>query len=912
MLGAPSLLGAPLFAVLVATLLVGPTPSGATAPLGAAPSAPHAVATPPAPSLPTSTLPSSAAVAPGTLGSVGPASSAPTVASGRGHFGAVSAGPRASLAPLPSKAAASPYSWSSAFIGYGPSDPASLLFGEGTGMVSYNALDEVVFFGGQGLGGLSGVTLIYNWWYNASDPYNSTEGWNYTRSPVSPEARTNMSFGADQSAGEALLFGGLTDLTGQTTTNDSWLYNFATDRWSNVTARGGPPDRESAAFAVDQTDGIALLFGGIAPTYTSGTSGGAVIWSDTWEFHFATSSWTEVATPAGTGPSPRFGASMVWDPTANAFFMVGGCALRCVMDTWRFDPSTSSWSGVNMTGHVPPARLGASFAWDPGADQAVLFGGSSFDQNGSSVVYGDSYLFLPTGEWIAYTVPAGGPATIYQPGPEFDAATTWANFPGCNVMWVMGGNGALQAITSMAYVIQPTNDSPLFQCWYWFSEPGPYNAPPPECSQTSELIVTVANAFTQVGIPGAIVSVSGHCAPVIGHTGPYGSVQLTLATPDNLTINVSANGFHGNSTWYNYTYGNSTTNTTEVQIRSITVLLLPFPAINVQVLGNEGGVFLSPVFNAAVFLDNSSEIGPTDVYGWSNDSSVSEFNQSVVVSASAVNFSTAWRSVLVPYTGEVNVTLVLQADGHLTVIVLDERTHKPVSHATGTVIRLDQGLPGPFQYAVDHAGRFTTQLPLGNYSATAGAPGYLANRTGGAAFLPWVYNATIVVDLLLDYGTNISVRLRNAVTGAPIGGGLVTFGSVIELPTNPAGFANASDLGPPGEMKIVGIASGFYENSTIVRLDYDLTLPPLTLNLTPDCALGGCPGSGGPSGPGVSSLLPGGVALVLLSAAPALFAILGALYALGLATRRPRRALSAGQRAVGPGGPVEREGSPYR
>ncbi|MCI4349150.1 MAG: hypothetical protein L3J93_02885 [Thermoplasmata archaeon] len=804
-------------------------------------------------------------------------------------IGGAAAPPSHSATPAPPAAAKTvPYEWSSAFVGYSPTDPASLLFGEGTGVASDNARDETVWFGGLATGGLSNVTFEYWWYFNRTNIFNSSEVVNYTSSPTSPSARTNLSFATYQAGGVALLFGGLTNLRTQATANDTWLFNFTRDRWTNVTVPGGPPPREEAAFAVDQKDGIALLFGGIAPSFTSHGSNGSVIWRDTWEFSFATNRWTELF-PVVV-PSGRFGASMVWDAGNDQFLLVGGCAFSCTMDAWAFKPGATNWTPIAETGQIPPPRAGASFAWDPGSGNAVLYGGMSFDASGNIVVYGDSYRFLPSGAWSSITPSAPGPAPLYKPPPLFDAATTWTNFNDCNVMWVVGGNPSLTGIPQLVYVIQPTNDTPFFQCWWWWQEPAPPPQPPPPCSHISELVVSVESSADRSPISGAIVSIRGQCLPSIGWTGPDGAVQFTIPTPDNLSLNVSANNFHGNLTWYNYTYTNTSSNTSGTLVRYLLVFLVPFPRVNVQVLGDNGGIFLTPVPYAAVALYNSSVIAVTDLHGWGNSSAVSAFNRTAPVSASADNYSSNWKTIKIPYTGVVNTTIIILKAGTLTVKVLDLRTGKPIVRAFGTVTRLDPGLPAPFRFSTDSDGLFSRQVPLGNYSASAGAFGYLPNASGGRAYIPWVHNATITIHLLLDYGTNASVRLVDARTGSPISPGLVTYGEARPVPTNGRGWGNGTNLGPPGPAKIIGSADGYAPNSTLVVFGFDTTLAPITLRLTPLCPGAACPPITGYGGNGISPLLPaGGAALVILLLAPAILVVAGAFYAFGNAARRSQQ-----------------------
>lgn len=825
--------------------------------------------------------------------------------SGRGLLHPGSPFRAAGVGPTPAPAAPAAkgpkYLWGSAYIFYGPSDPQTLLFGQGGGLAIDNALDEFLFFGGQGSGGLSNVTLRYYWWYNATDPTNSSEGWAYTGSPTSPTARTNLSMASYQPGGEALVYGGLTSTAAQRTANDSWIYHYANDTWQNVTRVNqstveGPPSRELAAMAVDQRDGIALLFGGIAPRFTSHGSTGAVIWQDTWVFHFDTDRWTQVL-PTNV-PSARFGASMVWDSQDDLFLMVGGCGLSCTMDVWAWDPRTGEWTDLPQTGGVPSPRASAAFTWDPGANQAILYGGMAREANGSLTSYDDTYSLLPTGSWTLLHPAEVGPAPIYRAPALFGAESAWVNFPDCNVMFISGGDPALASVTGMVYDIVPSNDTPPVQCWWWYDVPRPPSYTPSPCSHQTGFVVTVVSSADRSPIPKAIVQVTGSCGAVITNTDASGRAELTIATPDNLSLAVSATGFHDNSTWFNYTYTNVTLNQSGgYLIEYDTVWLVPYPVLHVQVFGNNGGVFLYPLFGANVSLDNSSVLGRSDPFGWVNSSPISTFNRSATVAATADNYSTSWRVVWVPYTGEVDVTLTILKAGVLVVRVADARSGEAIGGAHGTIRHLDPGLPSPIGFTTDISGRFHRNLIQGNYSVTAWALGYLNGSAPIVGFIPWISNLTLTVNLTPDRGTNVSVRLLDAATGTPIHGGTVAFGNVRALPTGASGWANTTDLGPPGPMRIVGSAFGYRTNFTTIELQYNYVHPPVTLRLS---CLACLPGPAGGGLTTVSPFLPtGGSALLLLLIAPAFLVVGGAIYAAALSARR----------RSAPGGPVAAQGS---
>ena len=131
---------------------------------------PPTTATPIPAAAPAPSFTAGTAQGPATAGhSAVPAGSTPAAGTAAGsdrgaiHSGAVfRASTGSGAAPSgPSAAAAKKgpgYSWGSAYVLYGPSDPQTLMFAEGTGLTTYNALDEFLFFGGLGSGGLSNVT----------------------------------------------------------------------------------------------------------------------------------------------------------------------------------------------------------------------------------------------------------------------------------------------------------------------------------------------------------------------------------------------------------------------------------------------------------------------------------------------------------------------------------------------------------------------------------------------------------------------------------------------------------------------------------------------------------------------------------------------------------------------------------
>ena len=132
--------------------------------------------------------------------------------------------------------------------------------------------------------------------------------------------------------------------------------------WKQVTPAKHPPAGYSVS-AFDPATGQLVLYG------TDGSGGTA--WTWTW----SGGAWAQ-RLPHHM-PDPRAGASMAFDPVSGRLLLFGGrypLALSGYSDTW-------AWNGNDWTqlspAHAPPARFGASIAFDPRIGRMILFGGDA-------------------------------------------------------------------------------------------------------------------------------------------------------------------------------------------------------------------------------------------------------------------------------------------------------------------------------------------------------------------------------------------------------------------------------------------------------------------------------------------------------------------------------------------------------
>lgn len=123
--------------------------------------------------------------------------------------------------------------------------------------------------------------------------------------------------------------------------------------------------------------------------------------------------WTQLS-PATTPPA-RSGASMAYDPLSEETFLFGGDNGGALDDTWSWNGS--SWSRLSPA-TSPPARYDASMAYDEDLDEMILFGG--YGSGGE--VYDDTWAFNGT-SWNELS-PVTSPPARYAASLSYDASSS--------------------------------------------------------------------------------------------------------------------------------------------------------------------------------------------------------------------------------------------------------------------------------------------------------------------------------------------------------------------------------------------------------------------------------------------------------------------------------------------------------
>jgi len=716
-------------------------------------------------------------------------------------------------------------------------------FGSAGGLIANASSAMAVAFGGENSGVLDNSTFLYS---------EATNSWSTGSSTGAPTPRSDFAFAFDPTTGVAVLFGGLTSLTTLNVSNGTWTYAVGSGHWSPAGAGPAPPARQDAAFAIDPTLGVGLLYGGWNRNYSMS---GSLTYSDLWEIDLATDTWTQLHVP-GPAPPPLEGASMVWDPETQLFEMFGGC-YPCSSAVWEFDPAAPGWTELATPSNAPAARAEASWTYDPSLNADLLFGGTN-----GLVSFNDTQVFYPGNDtWVSEALP---PAPAARSG----AASAFLGVPD-NETWLLAGGESGATTYSDLWRLSATSNVSL-QVVNASSPLSPLSGARVNLSARSVgstdsdgyLNLTQANVVgtrfevidgpwffsanqTVWFVPGLPASFTVELRPE-----PLGTVYVaadsSLGPPVSATfLNLSIDGVRinptpaitnatGNASFHGVPPGSANVTGLALDWRptsgrgvlspggNLTLSLVMFsdPVLEVYVSGRVPGVGTVQLSDAQVFLNNSS-IGFTDDHGFFSGPT-SLFGPETVAAADT-GFEPASAQVSIPYTGPIEVILILGSApfGLLTVTVVSSNASAPIENATVTAFT-----PVPLRFGTfathnetDQAGAAVFFLPVGNYSIDAAAIDFYPSPTVRENISSGL-NPPLRFVLTPVPPSAVLFIVRDQRTGAPIANATVTSLGHFQGHTDANGVWNDTAV-PPGEYPVDFSAVGYLPNATLVTVAPD-------------------------------------------------------------------------------------------
>jgi N-acetylneuraminic acid mutarotase len=182
------------------------------------------------------------------------------------------------------------------------------------------------------------------------------------------------------------MFGGLLREI-EESLGDTWSYDYNTNSWAEMNPVISPSPRWGASLVYDSESDIVILFGG--------KSNGEDVSPETWSYDYNTNTWINM--DPSIQPSSRNEFDMVYDSKSDRCILFGGTSADGSHsdETWSYDYNTNTWTNLHPL-NSPPKKKAHGMAYDVESDRIILFGGHHggyesetwiYDYNTSSWTY---------------------------------------------------------------------------------------------------------------------------------------------------------------------------------------------------------------------------------------------------------------------------------------------------------------------------------------------------------------------------------------------------------------------------------------------------------------------------------------------------------------------------------------------
>ncbi|MFX1395783.1 MAG: Kelch repeat-containing protein [Promethearchaeota archaeon] len=305
--------------------------------------------------------------------------------------------------------------WSRLF----PITSPSARCGHGTVYDSKN--DKIIIFGGTSGYSAFGETWAYD---------RESNNWTNMNPVVRPSAREPDTMAYDTKRGKVFLFGG--GHSASTRTDQTWIYDYETNNWTNMNPVIRPSARGKHAMAYDSKQDKIVLFGG----YDSPAN------DETWIYDFETNNWTNM-NPTYK-PNGVYDSAMVYDQKNEKIVLFGGIEDRLYdpdigyydidnNETWVYDMNNSNWTKMNPVNR-PSKRSDHEMVYNSKLGKIILYGGRhDYD------LYDDAWMYdLEKDEWTQLNSSTTPTSTDYH-SMAYDAKR--------DEIFIFGGNWPINAET---------------------------------------------------------------------------------------------------------------------------------------------------------------------------------------------------------------------------------------------------------------------------------------------------------------------------------------------------------------------------------------------------------------------------------------------------------------------------------
>lgn len=216
----------------------------------------------------------------------------------------------------------------------------------GSMMVYDSKADRSLIYGGGDLNDPSGATGFSDLW--AYDYETNT--WIERHPTVSPSPHQWSALVYVPTINRTILFGGIAP--DGSLLNDTWAYDYQHDQWTNLQPENAPPPRMMHYMAFEPATNRLVMFGGFLAAYEQPTN-------DTWIYDVATNRWSQLFPK--DPPTPR--AMHVMSRTNGPVVVFGGGPDQpgLTNETFLYSSRPNKWMQVGAEGRAAGSTITTAF-----------------------------------------------------------------------------------------------------------------------------------------------------------------------------------------------------------------------------------------------------------------------------------------------------------------------------------------------------------------------------------------------------------------------------------------------------------------------------------------------------------------------------------------------------------------------
>jgi N-acetylneuraminic acid mutarotase len=219
---------------------------------------------------------------------------------------------------------------------------------------------------------------------------------------LGPSARGYVSMAYDSESDQIILFGGQTGSGGQYS-SETWAYDVATNKWTEMKPPAGPSKRAAADLAYDAESDRMIMFDGVN--------------ADTWAYDFNTNTWQEMTLGPAGALVAFLGCRLAYDAESDRVILFGGynfIGMHPLNETWSYDYNSDTWTQMKPSDSPTPRSFHA-MAYDAESDRVIIWGGGENEKEPNVWAYDYN---KNTWEKMPYN---GGPSDRFYTSMVYDA-----------------------------------------------------------------------------------------------------------------------------------------------------------------------------------------------------------------------------------------------------------------------------------------------------------------------------------------------------------------------------------------------------------------------------------------------------------------------------------------------------------